>query len=118
MRSRLFAAAKYVLYPAFYLFCLFSCLYLTFPWDKLKDRIEAEFAKGQEKKGAKAWRLEIDSLSGYWLSGIEMQGARIIMPPEDDDADEPKTAPKGALGKVTSSAATGLAPSIWKRPGV
>ena len=106
MRARVFAAAKYVLYPAFYLLCLMSCLYLTFPWDKLRDRIEAEFAHSQAKKGARAWRLEIESLSGYWLTGIELQGAKIIMPPEqeaDDDA-KSKVKPKGALSKVTSTA--------------
>lgn len=106
MRSRLFAAAKYVLYPLFYLFCLSACLYLTFPWDKLKDRIESEFAKSQAKKGAHAWRLEIDSLSGYWLSGIEIQGAKIIMPPDDEEDDKTgRASPKGALGKVTTAAA-------------
>ncbi len=106
MRSRLFAAAKYVLYPLFYLFCLSACLYLTFPWDKLKDRIESEFARSQAKKGAHAWRLEIDTLSGYWLSGIEIQGAKIIMPPDDEEDDKSgRAAPKGALSKVTTAAA-------------
>lgn len=105
MRARIFAAGKYVLYPAFYLFCLFTCLYLTFPWDKLKERIEAEFAKSQEKKGARAWRLEIETLSGYWLTGIELQGAKIIMPPDDEeDDDKGRPAARGALSKVTSSA--------------
>ncbi|NUP06133.1 MAG: type II secretion system protein GspN [Polyangiaceae bacterium] len=105
MRARIFGAAKYVLYPAFYLFCLFTALYLTFPWDKLKERIEAEFAKSQEKKGARAWRLEIESLSGYWLTGVEIEGARIIMPPDEEDDDADKTKPaRGALSKVTSSA--------------
>ncbi|MBK6514806.1 MAG: type II secretion system protein GspN [Polyangiaceae bacterium] len=106
MRQRVFAAGKYVLYPAFYLFCLMSCLYLTFPWDKLRDRIEAEFAQSQAKKGDRAWRLEIESLSGYWLTGIELQGAKIIMPPDDEGDDAAKSAakPKGALSKVTSAA--------------
>lgn len=105
MRARLFAAAKYVLYPLFYLVCLLSFLYLTFPWDKLKSRMEAEFNKGQEKKGERAWRLEIDEVSGYWLSGIQVEGARIIMPPEPEADEEPtRAAPSGALGKVTSAA--------------
>lgn len=105
MRARLFAAAKYVLYPLFYLVCLLSFLYLTFPWDKLKSRMEAEFNKGQEKKGERAWRLEIDEVSGYWLSGIQIEGARIIMPPEPEADEEPtRAAPSGALGKVTSAA--------------
>lgn len=105
MRARLFAAAKYVLYPLFYLVCLLSFLYLTFPWDKLKSRMEAEFNKAQEKKGERAWRLEIDEVSGYWLSGIRVEGARIIMPPEPEaDEEATRAAPSGALGKVTSAA--------------
>src|SRR5690606_4670922 len=79
-------------------------LYLTFPWDKLKERIESEFARSQQQKGARAWRLEIESMSGYWLSGIELQGAKIIMPPDEEDDDDKRPAARGALSKVTTNA--------------
>jgi len=100
VRARIFGAAKYVLYPALYLTSLLAFIYLTFPWDKLKERIESEFARGQEKKGERAWRLQIDELSGYWLSGIEIQGAKIIMPPDDEDDDDGPAPARGAAAKV------------------
>lgn len=106
MKTRILALAKYVLYPIFYLGCLFSCLYLTFPWDKVKDRIEAEFARTQAAKGSRAWRLSIGSLDGYWISGVELENAKIIMPPDDEDADKDANGPVtgGALNKVTAAA--------------
>ncbi len=103
MRARLFAAAKYVLYPTFYIFALFSCIYLTFPWDRLKERVENEFAKSQASKGSRAWRLEIASMDGYWLTGVELAGAKITMPPDDDELDTgPKT---GTAARMTAGAA-------------
>ena len=88
MKGQILGALKYVLYPLFYVFALIGCLYLTFPWDALKHRIENEFAKAQQTKGDRAWRLAITELDGYWLSGVEIKGAKIIMPPESDE-DEP-----------------------------
>lgn len=91
-------AAKYVLYPLFYLACLVVFLYLTFPWDALKNKLIAEFAKSQAPKGDKAWRLEIESLSGYWFTGVELEGVRIIMPPPDDEDEAKKKALARASG--------------------
>lgn len=91
-------AAKYVLYPLFYLACLVVFLYLTFPWDALKNKLIAEFAKGQASKGDKAWRLEIDSLSGYWVTGVELEGVRIIIPPSEDEDEAKKKALARASG--------------------
>ncbi len=105
MRARLFAVAKYVVYPTFYLFCLFACIYLTFPWDQLKTRIEAEFDKSQASKGDRAWDLEITSIDGYWLTGVELTGAKITMPPDEEE--ETKSTPKSsALSRMTGGAAT------------
>lgn len=102
MRARLFAAAKYVIYPAFYVFALFACIYLTFPWDRLKERVENEFARSQASKGSRAWRLEIGSMDGYWLTGVELSGAKITMPPDEDDLDNgPKT---GTAARMTAGA--------------
>jgi type II secretion system protein N len=94
----LIAAAKFVLYPTFYFVVLLGSIYVTFPWERVKDRIEGEFQKTQAAKGAEAWRLEIGSLDGYWLTGVELQGAKIVIPP---DAEDPKTTTT-KLGKVGS----------------
>jgi type II secretion system protein N len=92
------------LYPLFYLFCLVAGVYMSFPWDRVKDRLQAEFARTQASKGAEAWRLEIMSLDGYWLSGVELSGTKIVIPPgEDDDAGGGAT----TGGKKSTPAAAG-----------
>jgi type II secretion system protein N len=83
MRARLIKIAKWAAYPLFYLFCLGLFGYLTFPYDRLKDRLIAEFDRTQRKRGAQAQRLEIDELDSYWFTGVEMTGVRLIMPPND-----------------------------------
>jgi type II secretion system protein N len=68
-------------YPAFYLFCLFIFAYLTFPYERLKERILVEFdAPKPGKAPASAQHLEIDSIGPYWLSGLSAKGVRIISP--------------------------------------
>lgn len=77
--------AKFVAYPMFYLLCLGFFGYLSFPWDQLKDRLISEFNKSQAKQGRpgeKPMRLEIDELDSYWFSGVEISGARLIIPPK------------------------------------
>jgi type II secretion system protein N len=86
MKQKLLAAAKWAAYPAFYFFCLAMFGYLTFPYDRLKDRIIAEYALSQSTKarGSAPNRVEVDEVSSYWFSGLEMYGMRLIIP-----ADEP-----------------------------
>jgi type II secretion system protein N len=86
MRAFILRYAKYVAYPVFYVFALVVCFYITFPWDSLKEKIVAEFAKSQASKGDKAWRLEIGEISGYWFTGVELENVKIVMPASDDDA--------------------------------
>lgn len=74
-------------YAAFYSFALVLFAYLTFPYDRLKDRIVAEYNARQPAEGL---RLAIDELDGYWLSGVRVNGLRLVGP-------EP---PPGADGKV------------------
>jgi type II secretion system protein N len=84
-KRRLLIVLKYSVYPLFYLTCLLVFFYLTFPWDSLKDRLIAEFAATQAAKGSEAQRLEIGSLSGYWVTGIEIQNAKLIIPPSAEE---------------------------------
>lgn len=79
MKERLVKVAKFLAYPAFYVFCLAIFGYLTFPADRLKDRIIAEF----DRTAKPGQRLEIDKLGTYWLSGVEVTGMRITLPPEE-----------------------------------
>lgn len=107
MRARLLNIAKYFLYPLFYVFCLIAGVYLSFPWDKLKDRLEAEFARTQASKGAEAWRLEITSLDGYWITGVELSGTKIVIPPDEEEEPGGATAKKTASSKGTLAKVAG-----------
>jgi len=66
-------------YPTFYLFCLCLFAYLTFPYERLKERILVEFDAPKAGK-ASTQHLEIDSLGPYWLSGLSAKGVRVISP--------------------------------------
>jgi len=95
MKDRLLKIARYAAYPAFYLFCLGLFGYLTFPYDRLKDRLIAEFERAQTKRGGAATqRLEIDELDSYWFTGVEVKGARLILPPDESAK---RSAPNSSL---------------------
>jgi type II secretion system protein N len=99
MNDKLRRIAKWILYPLFYLFCLALFGYLAFPFDRLKDRLIAEFERSQTKRGqtAAAQRLEIDELTSYWFTGVEATGVRLIVPP--DEASSRPAGLEASLGK-------------------
>lgn len=78
MNPRLRRALVIAGYAAFYLFALFVFAYVTFPYERLRDRIVQEF--NQRQTGPDALRLELDELDSYWLSGVEAEGIRLISP--------------------------------------
>jgi type II secretion system protein N len=94
MKARLITIAKLAAYPLFYLLCLGLFGYVTFPYDRLKERLIAEFDRAQSKRPGAAQRLEIDSLDAYWFTGVEVTGARLILPPAED-ASRPSFDPGG-----------------------
>lgn len=75
MTPRLRPALRGVGYGGFYLIALLVFAQLSFPYDRLRDRIVEEFNLRQT--GPDALRLEIDELNGYLLSGVEAQGIRL-----------------------------------------
>ena len=79
MKERLLRVAKWAMYPAFYVACLALFGYLTFPFGLLKDRAIAEFAR----KGKPGQRLEIEKLSSYWFSGVEVTNVKLVLPPDE-----------------------------------
>lgn len=79
MKERLRRIAKWAVYPAFYFACLALFGYLTFPFGLLKDRVIAEFAR----KAKPGQRLEIEKLSSYWFSGVELTNVKLILPPDE-----------------------------------
>lgn len=82
MKERLLKYAKYaplVGYPLFYLFCFFIFALLTFPYDKLRQRIVASFNADQHATGGQQ-ELRIDEMTGYWLSGVRVKGVTLASP--------------------------------------
>ena len=75
---RVVRALRWSGYPAFYVFSLLVFFLLTFPADRCKDRLVAEFNASQT--GPKPLRMEIDDVDTYWLSGIEASGVKLIGP--------------------------------------
>jgi type II secretion system protein N len=72
----------YVGYPAFYLVCLLVFFSLTFPYDKLKERVLGAFNADQRTTGGMQ-ELQIDEMSGYWVTGIRMRGVRLLTMPTE-----------------------------------
>ncbi|APR82072.1 General secretion pathway protein N [Minicystis rosea] len=79
MKERLLRVAKWLAFPAFYLFCLGLFGYLSFPYDRLKDRIVLEI----EKRGKPGQRIEVEKLTSYWFTGVELSGVKLHLPPDD-----------------------------------
>jgi type II secretion system protein N len=85
LSARQRAVLRWTGYPLFYLFCLSLFFRWTFPYDRLKQTVIAEFSKGQA--GPNPLRLEIDSLSSYGLlgfgakaTGIHLSGGAFAKP--------------------------------------
>ena len=66
-------------FSAFYLFALMLFGYLTFPFDRLRTRIQTEFNAGQT--GPNPLTLRLGHLSSYWFSGIQADNVDLISPP-------------------------------------
>ncbi len=78
-------------YPLFYLFALLVAVRLSFPFDRLRQRITAEFNAHNAKDSG--MELEIDHLSGHWLFGVTAKGVRLIAPGEAKDEPKPSVTP-------------------------
>lgn len=93
MSPRLKRALIWLGYASGYLFALLIFAYLTFPYDRLKERIVSEFNARQT--GPNPSRLELDDLGSYWFSGIEAEGVRLVTPaPPPTDSSKKAEKPK------------------------
>lgn len=84
-RTRAGRYAPWVGYPAFFLTCFLFFAYLTFPYERLKDWIvqQVEYPPGPEgEPRPSGYRLEIVSLEPWWLTGVELQGVRLVRLPQ------------------------------------
>jgi type II secretion system protein N len=84
---------KWVGYGAFYVFSLTLFAYLTFPYDRLRSRIQNEFNRSQT--GPNPLTLRLGHLGSYWFSGVRADDVDLISPPapaapgSSDDAAKP-----------------------------
>lgn len=72
------SAVKWAGYPAFFMFCFVVFAYWTFPYERLKDRLV-------EEAGKRGYKLEIIDLSPSRLSGVTLEGVRLVLPAEGDE---------------------------------
>ena len=94
MKEKLLKVLKLLPYVGFYGSCLGLFFYLTFPIDRLKDRIVAEIGKQSKGQGPVVTMEHLDS---YWLSGVELENVRIRLPASDSGASS-KTPGFGSFG--------------------
>jgi type II secretion system protein N len=87
--ERLRRIARLLGYPLFYVFAFWLFAFLTFPHDRLRDRLVAEFNARQT--GTNPMRLEVDDTSWYWMTGIEAEGVRLtsLTPPPATEEGKP-----------------------------
>jgi len=70
-------ALKWLGYPLFFLFCFIVFAYWTFPYERLRDRLI-------EEAGDRGYELEIIDLGPSRLSGVTLEGVRLVLPAEGD----------------------------------
>jgi type II secretion system protein N len=78
---------KWAAFAAFYLFALVFFAYLTFPYNRLGDRIVQEF--NSQQTGPKPMRLKLGDMSSYWLGGVEAEDITLTSPGEPDESGKP-----------------------------
>jgi type II secretion system protein N len=101
MSPRLRTALRYAGLVGFYLFSLLIFCIVTFPYQRLRDRLVDEFNARQT--GPDALRLELDELSAYSLGGIEAEGVRLISPPKRTTAAAEGETPKPSVLAIDSA---------------
>lgn len=81
-KERLKKIAPKVGYPLFYLFSLLVFLSWTFPYDKLKERIVAQF-NAQQRNSPNPQELQIEELDSSFVTGVKATGVRLLSPSTD-----------------------------------
>jgi type II secretion system protein N len=69
-----------VVYPLYFVICTLVFAYCTFPYDRVRDRIEEEL-----ERSIPGADVEIAWLSPSWFTGVELGGVRLTLPPEAPD---------------------------------
>ena len=78
----------YLGYAAFFFASFLLFAYWTFPYDRVRDFIvqEVERPKGPDgNRRPSGLQLEIVSLSPSWITGVELEGVRLVKQPDEPD---------------------------------
>jgi type II secretion system protein N len=89
---------KYVGYAVFYLFALVFFAFVTFPFDRLRSRIQSEFNASQT--GPNPLTLRLGHLSSYWFSGVRADEVDLISPPSTTPSEDPAKPPKPKVMRI------------------
>ena len=100
MNAKYKPVLKWLGYGAFYLFCLISFAFLTFPFDRLRTRIQTEFNASQT--GPSPLTLRLGHLSSYWFSGIEADNVDLTAPPSTAPVEEGQKPAKAKVMRIDS----------------
>lgn len=76
LKERLKSIAPKIGFPIFYVVSLGIFASLTFPYDKLKERIVVTFNAQQRALGAQQ-ELQIDELTSHFITGVKAKGVRL-----------------------------------------
>lgn len=87
LSPRLRQVLKWTGYVGFYCLSLLVFGYLTFPYQRLGDRIVQEF--NAKQSGPKPMRLKLGDVSSYWLNGVEADEITLTSPAEPDEQGKP-----------------------------
>ncbi len=93
MKDKFTKIVPWLLLPAFYFVCVVLFAFVTFPFDKLKDKIVTSF-NAQQKSGT--MELSIDELNSHFITGVKAKGIKLTTagdpgkPPVEVKIDEAK----------------------------
>ncbi len=92
MKERLKPALTVIGYIAFYLLAFALSAYWSFPYERLRDRVIAEFAADQKGRPSNQ-RIEIEELEPYWFTGVRARGVKVTFaaPPKPSGEQAPPT---------------------------
>ncbi len=110
LREKLKVYGPYVGYSSFFFFALLLFIYWSFPYDRVRDKIIAEFEKSQRTPpGAPKQVLSIGKLEPSWFTGVVLKDVTLTTIPADPNkpssvlrADEVRA--RVAFGSLFSSA--------------
>jgi type II secretion system protein N len=77
VNARVRTGLKWAGYVLFFLVVFLLSFSLTFPYERLKEKIVASFNQQQQKTTVQQ-ELQIEELSGYWFSGVKAKGVRLL----------------------------------------